>query len=87
MSRGVASSCKSPQWWPFLPTITNRRRGGGSARHVGTRARSHRGAASLQNGVIADYVVTEAMLRYFVERIVGRFRLFRPLVMVSVPVG
>jgi rod shape-determining protein MreB len=41
----------------------------------------------LQNGVIADYVVTEAMLRYFVERIVGRFRLFRPLVMVSVPVG
>ena len=41
----------------------------------------------LQNGVIADYVVTEAMLRYFIERIVGRFRLFRPLVMVSVPVG
>jgi rod shape-determining protein MreB len=41
----------------------------------------------LRDGVIADYVVTEAMLRYFVERIVGRFRLFRPLVMVSVPVG
>jgi rod shape-determining protein MreB len=41
----------------------------------------------LRDGVIADYVVTEAMLRYFVERIVGRFRLFRPIVMVSVPVG
>jgi rod shape-determining protein MreB and related proteins len=41
----------------------------------------------LRDGVIADYVVTEAMLRYFIERIVGRFRLFRPLVMVSVPVG
>ncbi len=41
----------------------------------------------LRDGVIADYVVTEAMLRYFIERIVGRFRLFRPIVMVSVPVG
>lgn len=41
----------------------------------------------LRDGVIADYVVTEAMLRYVIERIVGRFRLFRPIVMVSVPVG
>jgi rod shape-determining protein MreB len=41
----------------------------------------------LRDGVIADYVVTEAMLRYFIERIAGRFRLFRPIVMVSVPVG
>ena len=41
----------------------------------------------LRDGVIADYVVTEAMLRYFISRIVGRFRLFRPIVMVSVPVG
>jgi len=41
----------------------------------------------LRDGVIADYVVTEAMLRHFIERVVGRFRLFRPMVMVSVPVG
>jgi rod shape-determining protein MreB len=41
----------------------------------------------LRDGVIADYVVTEAMLRYFIDRIAGRFRLFRPIVMVSVPVG
>jgi len=41
----------------------------------------------LRDGVIADYIVTEAMLRYFITRIVGRFRLFRPIVMVSVPVG
>ena len=32
-------------------------------------------------------VVQEPMLRYFISRIVGRFRLFRPIVMVSVPVG
>jgi rod shape-determining protein MreB and related proteins len=41
----------------------------------------------LRDGVIADYVVTEALLRYFIERIAGRFRLTRPIVMVSVPVG
>ncbi len=41
----------------------------------------------LRDGVIADYVVTEAMLRYFISKICGRFRLFRPDVMVSVPVG
>ena len=41
----------------------------------------------LRDGVIADYVVTEALLRYFIERIVGRVRLFRPIVMVSVPFG
>lgn len=41
----------------------------------------------LQNGVIADYEVTEAMLEYFFGRIAGRIRLFRPTVMVSVPFG
>ncbi len=41
----------------------------------------------LRDGVIADYIVTEAMLRYFINRIAGRFRIFRPIVMVSVPVG
>lgn len=41
----------------------------------------------MRDGVIADYVVTEAMLRYFISGIVGRFRLFRPEMMISVPVG
>lgn len=41
----------------------------------------------LQNGVIADYEVTEAMLRYFFGRIAGRLRFFKPRVMVSVPWG
>jgi len=44
-------------------------------------------ARPLRDGVIADYVVTEAMLRYFIQKICGRFRLFKPRVMVSVPVG
>lgn len=41
----------------------------------------------LQNGVIADYEVTEAMLRYFLGKVAGRFRLFKPTVMISVPWG
>jgi len=40
----------------------------------------------MRNGVIADYVVTEAMLRYFISKICGRFER-RPEVMISVPVG
>lgn len=41
----------------------------------------------LQNGVIADYEVTEAMLRHFFGKIAGRVRLFKPTVMISVPYG
>ena len=41
----------------------------------------------MRGGVIADYVVTEAMLRYFLSKVCGRFRLLRPEVMISVPVG
>lgn len=42
----------------------------------------------LRDGVIADYEVTEAMLRHFFDKIGGRGRMFgRPQVMVSVPYG
>jgi rod shape-determining protein MreB len=39
----------------------------------------------LRDGVIADYEVTEAMLRHFITRVCGRSRLFRPLVTICVP--
>ncbi len=41
----------------------------------------------MKDGVIADYRVTEAMLRYFISKALGRFNLFKPDVMVSVPAG
>ncbi|MCA9990097.1 MAG: rod shape-determining protein [Ardenticatenaceae bacterium] len=41
----------------------------------------------LRDGVIADYFVTEAMLRYFIEKVAGRFSLRKPIVMISVPYG
>ena len=44
-------------------------------------------ARPMRDGVIADYVVTEAMLRYFIRKVVGRNRLFRPKVMISTPKG
>ena len=44
-------------------------------------------ARPLKDGVIAEFDVTENMLRYFIEKVCGRFRLFRPQIMISVPVG
>jgi len=41
----------------------------------------------LRDGVIADYRVTETMLKYYINKALGRFNLFRPDVMVSVPAG
>lgn len=41
----------------------------------------------MKDGVIADYRVTEAMLRYFISKTLGKYNLFKPDVMVSVPAG
>lgn len=41
----------------------------------------------LKNGVIADYFVTEAMLRYFIDKVSGRLNIRKPVVMISVPYG
>jgi rod shape-determining protein MreB len=41
----------------------------------------------MRDGVIADYRITEAMLRYFIDRTTGRNRLFKPEVMICVPSG
>ncbi|MCH7730432.1 rod shape-determining protein [Patescibacteria group bacterium] len=41
----------------------------------------------MREGVIADYQVTEAMLKYFIGKVVGRFQLIKPDVMVCVPAG
>ncbi len=41
----------------------------------------------MKDGVIADYRVTEAMLRYFINKALGKVRFFRPEVMISVPGG
>ncbi len=41
----------------------------------------------LKEGAIADYRTTEAMIRYFINKTLGKIRIFRPEVMVAVPAG
>lgn len=41
----------------------------------------------MKDGVIADYRVTEAMLRYFIGKALGRFNMWKPEVLISVPAG
>jgi rod shape-determining protein MreB len=41
----------------------------------------------LREGVIADYDITESMLRYFVHKVCGKRTFFRPRVMVCIPSG
>jgi len=41
----------------------------------------------MKDGVIADYRVTEAMLRYYMKKALGEWNFFKPEVMISVPAG
>jgi len=54
---------------------------------IGRSPESIEVARPMREGVIADYVVTEAMLRYFIRKVVGRNPLLKPRVMISVPRG
>src|SRR3972149_4348314 len=62
---------------------------------VGTEARDMLGRTPsaiqvirpMRDGVIADYVTTEAMLRYFIAKVTGRISLIKPEVMICVPAG
>ena len=62
---------------------------------VGTEAREMLGRTPgsisvvrpMRDGVIADYVTTAAMLRYFIRRVMGRISMIKPEVMICVPAG
>ncbi len=41
----------------------------------------------LRDGVIADYRVTEAMLRYFIKKATRGFRLLKPELLIGIPAG
>jgi len=41
----------------------------------------------LRDGVISDYDITEKMLRYFIDKAIGRRRIFKPRMVVCVPSG
>ncbi|MBU6389183.1 rod shape-determining protein [Patescibacteria group bacterium] len=62
---------------------------------IGTEARSMLGrtpesiiaAHPLRDGVIANFHITESMLRYYINKVMGPIRLVRPEVMVTIPSG
>lgn len=41
----------------------------------------------LKDGVIADYRVTQAMIRYFIDKVSGRLRFLKPELVIGVPAG
>jgi rod shape-determining protein MreB len=61
--------------------------GAEAKRMIGRTPDSIRAYRPMKDGVIADYRVTEVMLRYFLKKALGRYNLFKPDVMVSVPAG
>jgi rod shape-determining protein MreB len=67
----------------------------GKVKAVGVEARDMLGRTPetievvrpLREGVIADYVVTQAMLKYFIDKSAGRFSFVKPEVMICIPAG
>ncbi|MFA4999067.1 MAG: rod shape-determining protein [Candidatus Paceibacterota bacterium] len=41
----------------------------------------------MKDGVIADFRVTQAMIKYFIDKVMGNFRFFKPDLMIGVPAG
>jgi len=54
---------------------------------LGRTPGSIRASRPMRDGVIADYQVTEAMLRYFIQKVGGHSLFFKPDVMICVPAG
>lgn len=61
--------------------------GAEAKRMIGRTPDSIRAYRPMKDGVIADYRVTEVMLRYFLRKSLSKYNLFKPDVMVSVPAG
>jgi len=61
--------------------------GGEAKKMIGRTPESITAYRPLKDGVIADYRVTETMLRYFINKALGKWNIFKPEVMVSVPAG
>ncbi|CAG0995872.1 Cell shape-determining protein MreB [Myxococcaceae bacterium] len=80
---------------PSVVAVVKDARGPDKVRAVGREAKEMLGRTPgnivairpMKDGVIADFEITEAMLRYFIARVHNRRRLVRPRVVVAVPSG
>ncbi|OIP97389.1 rod shape-determining protein [candidate division WWE3 bacterium CG09_land_8_20_14_0_10_39_24] len=77
------------------PTVVAVSVGGGDVIAVGNSAKEMIGRTPegilpfrpLKDGVIADYSITEAMLKYFLNKALGRVRFMGPTILIAVPAG
>jgi len=80
---------------PSVVAVTKDGRGPDKVRAVGREAKEMLGRTPgnivairpMKDGVIADFEITEAMLRYFIMRVHNRSTLVRPRIVVAVPSG
>jgi len=80
---------------PSVVAVQGDGRGVDRVRAVGKEAKSMlgrtpgsiRAVRPLRDGVIADFEIAEAMLRYFIQKAHNRSTLLRPRIMISVPSG
>ena len=80
---------------PSVVAVQKNDRGGKRVLAVGAEAKKMLGRTpgsivairSLKDGVIADFEITEAMLRYFIHKVHNRNTLVRPRIIIGVPFG
>lgn len=80
---------------PSVVAVKKDRRGNSQVLAVGMDAKNMLGRSPkhiepirpMKDGVIADFEVTEAMLRYFIAKVHNQRRLVRPRIMICVPTG
>jgi len=80
---------------PSVVAVTRDARGVDKVRAVGQSAKEMLGRTPgnivairpMKDGVIADFEITEAMLRYFIARVHDRKRMVRPRIVIAVPSG
>jgi rod shape-determining protein MreB and related proteins len=80
---------------PSVVAVKRDSRGGKVVLAVGTEAKKMLGRTPgnivairpMKDGVIADFEVTEAMLRHFISKVNNSRRLVRPRIMICVPTG
>ena len=80
---------------PSVVAVQKDARGGKRVKAVGRAAKEMLGRTPgsivairpMKDGVIADFQITEAMLRYFINRAHGRSRMIAPRVIICVPFG
>jgi len=72
---------------PSVVAVQRDARGGNKVLAVGRTPGNIRAVRPLRDGVIADFEITEAMLRYFIARAHNRRTLVKPRIIICVPFG